>query len=69
MGLPELPDHAQGLTIMLFRSRASAEKAIKRQYSYIKQRKDLRGPPHNWRMPRAVKVELTTSQEKGSKRP
>jgi hypothetical protein len=57
-GLPELPNHAKGLSIMLFKTKRDAQRCIKQHYSYIKNRADLRSPPHNWRMPQPVKVKL-----------
>ena len=43
---------------VLFRTRQKARDWIQFQYAYIKARKDLRSAPHNWRMPRAVRVEV-----------
>ena len=44
----------------LFLSRKSARRFIAENYEYVKLRKDLRQPPHNWRMPKAVKVRVQT---------
>ncbi len=63
-GLPELPNHAKGLSIMLFSTRKEAEECIKKHYAYIKHRPDLRRAPHNWRMPRPVKIELKIERKK-----
>ena len=41
---------------LLFRSRRDARVWIEENYGYIKTRADLRSIPHNWRLPRAVKV-------------
>ena len=40
----------------LFSTRQFARNYISLKYGYIKTRADLRSPPHNWRMPVAVKV-------------
>ena len=43
---------------VIFRTRKKARTWIEKHYGYIKERKDLRGRPHFWRMPIAVKVEV-----------
>lgn len=43
---------------LLFSTRAKALKYINEKWGYIRERKDLRQPPHNWRMPKAVRVEV-----------
>jgi hypothetical protein len=43
---------------MLFRTRKEAREWVEKNYGYIKHRKDLRGEPHGWRMPKPVKVEM-----------
>lgn len=40
----------------LFRTRAEARAFIEERYGYIKDRKDLRGQPHGWRLPSPIKV-------------
>jgi hypothetical protein len=47
-----------GISPHLFRTRAKARRFIKSRYGYIKHRPDLRGEPHGWRMPQAVKVRV-----------
>lgn len=42
----------------LFMTRREARAYIKQEYGYIAERPDLRGEPHGWRMPRAVKVRV-----------
>jgi hypothetical protein len=42
--------------IRLFRTRREARAFIDMEYSYIRNRPDLRTEPHGWRMPRAVRV-------------
>lgn len=44
---------------MLFSTRREARAFIDREWGYIRTRRDLRSPPHNWRMPRAVRVQMT----------
>ena len=43
----------------LFRTRQSARSYIARRYGYIRYRSDLRQEPHGWRVPKAVRVEVT----------
>ena len=43
---------------LLFPTRAKARKYISDKWGYIRTRPDLRRPPHNWRMPAAVRVEV-----------
>jgi len=40
----------------LFSTKRECQAFIKDKYGYIATRKDLRSPPHNWRMPKPVKV-------------
>lgn len=46
------------LTPHLFSTREEARWFISENYEYCRDRKDLRQPPHNWRMPQAVKVRV-----------
>jgi hypothetical protein len=48
-----------GAGLALFRSRREARDWATIKYGYIKARKDLRVEPHCWRMPKAVRVEVT----------
>ncbi len=41
---------------MLFRTRKEARVWIENKYGYIRSRPDLRGEPHGWRLPKAIKV-------------
>lgn len=41
---------------MLFRTRSECREWIKLKYGYIKERPDLRGEPHGWHYPQAIKV-------------
>ena len=50
---------------VLFRTRHLARQRIWKAYRYIKHRKDLRAEPHGWRVPTAVRVTITTSEEAG----
>jgi hypothetical protein len=43
---------------VLFASRAACRAWIEQEYGYIKHRPDLRGEPHGWRLPVAVKVTI-----------
>jgi hypothetical protein len=44
---------------LLFNTRAKARKYIENKWGYIRTREDLRRPPHSWRMPIAVRVEVS----------
>lgn len=48
---------------LLFKTRREARYYIKREYGYIAKRKDLREDPHNWRMPKVVKITLTMEEK------
>ena len=41
---------------LLFHTRREARAWIEENYGYIKTRPDLRAHPHNWRLPRAIRV-------------
>jgi hypothetical protein len=41
---------------LLFATRKEARMYARKQYGYIRTRKDLRAPPHGWRMPKAIRV-------------
>jgi hypothetical protein len=43
---------------LLFLTRKDARAYIEKVYGYIKTRDDLRGPPHNWRLPKAIKLNV-----------
>jgi hypothetical protein len=43
---------------LLFRTKREARDYAEREYGYIKERQDLRMPPHNWRMPKPVRVDV-----------
>lgn len=42
-----------------FKTRAAAMKYINETFGYIRHRPDLRKKPHYWRMPVAVRIEIT----------
>lgn len=42
----------------LFRTRRKCREFINDEYGFISERPDLRGEPHGWRKPQAVKVEV-----------
>lgn len=46
-----------------FMTRAKCEDYIRREWGYIRSRKDLRGPPHYWRVPKAVRVTVTVTED------
>ena len=43
---------------LLFVTKAEATRYIRQTWGYIATRSDLRRPPHNWRMPRPVRVRV-----------
>ena len=45
-----------------FLTRKEARKYANKKYGYIKTRIDLRQEPHNWRIPRAIKVKITIQE-------
>jgi len=55
--IPHL-EHAN-LVPALFKTRREAREYAVKHHGYIRTRKDLRGPPFNWRMPRAIVVSVT----------
>lgn len=52
----------KGYLPMLFRTREEAREWRDRHYGYIRHRRDLRDPPHNWRLPRPVRVTITVEE-------
>lgn len=44
--------------VQMFKTRRETREFIKREYGYIKHRKNLRSEPHGWRSPRPVRVEV-----------
>jgi len=49
---------------LLFPTKAKAKAYIKDKWGYILDRPDLRRPPHNWRMPKAVMVKVILEEVK-----
>lgn len=47
---------------LLFVTKREAIKYAVAEYGFIRTRNDLRSPPHNWRMPRPVRVEVVLKQ-------
>ena len=43
---------------LLFVTRKECRAYIFSNYDYIRDQYDLQNPPHNWRMPKAVKVKV-----------
>ncbi len=54
----------KGLTPYVFATKKKATNFIRKRWGYIATRKDLRGPPHYWRMPQAVKVRIKVEKIK-----
>ncbi len=49
---------------LLFHKRKDARAYIEKEYGYIKTREDLRRPPYNWRLPKAVRVNVIIEESK-----
>lgn len=58
-GVPDVPAHMAGYTLMAFKTRKDAQAHIREYYSYIKDRPDLRREPFGWMMPQPVRVRIT----------
>ncbi len=61
MGFHEVGNHLlfDNCLPVLFRTRAEARAYINEKYGYIRDREDLRRPPHSWRVPVAVRVRVS----------
>jgi hypothetical protein len=51
---------------LLFQTRREARDYAVSEYGYIREREDLREPPHNWRMPRPVRVDVVIREHKAT---
>lgn len=49
---------------LCFTTRAEARIWVREHYSYIAARRDLREYPHDWKVPRVVRVTVTTETVK-----
>lgn len=49
---------------LFFHKRKEARIYIDANYGYIRERADLRRPPFNWKMPKAVKIEVSIKEIK-----
>ena len=49
---------------VLFRTRQECREWIESKYGYIREDSGLRGEPHGWRMPKAVKVSIEIAEAK-----
>jgi len=47
----------------LFRTKRECLAFIRERYGYIRRRPDLRRPPHNWRMPKPVRVTIAALED------
>lgn len=54
---------------LLFRIRREARAFIDETFGYIRNRKDLKSPPHCWHIPQAVQVTVTVTERGHEKRP
>lgn len=55
---------ADGCNYHLFRTKKDAKEFIREHYGYIAKRKDLRCNPHNWRMPKVIRVKVVLKEIK-----
>lgn len=51
----------------LFLTKKEAKEFIKKEYGYIAKRKDLRGEPFGWRMPKPVRIMFSVFIERKMK--
>lgn len=51
--------HMRHCIPLLFKTKREASVCIRQDFGYITKRSDLRKPPHNWRMPKPVRVTVT----------
>jgi hypothetical protein len=58
----EFPVFLNGYKTMVFATRKEAQAFIKERWGYIAKRTDLRQPPHNWRMPKPVRVTVQVTE-------
>ncbi len=61
-GLRPAPPHMAGYTTMCFRTRKEARQAARQIWRFLDNRPDLRRPPHNWRAPKIVRVNVTVEE-------
>ena len=54
----KIPSFLMGHKTAVFATKREAQAAIREHYGYIAKRKDLRKAPHNWRVPKPVKVDV-----------
>ena len=54
----------ENLQPLLFTTRRAAREYVHDRYGYILTSKDLRSPPHNWRLPWPVRVEVVLKEAK-----
>lgn len=52
----------EDLKPLLFMTKREATEHAASKYGFIRTRKDLRSPPHNWRVPVPVRVEVVLKQ-------
>lgn len=57
-----IPCTFEGCPRLLFKTRQAARNFIKNKFGYIKNSEDLKKPPHCWRMPFPVKVEVIITE-------
>jgi hypothetical protein len=58
-GALECPEYLAGYAQLAFGTRAQARAFIAEKFSYIRSRPDLQRLPHGWKMPVAVKVNVS----------
>ena len=46
----------------LFKTKAECQRYIRERYGFLRSRPDLRRPPHNWRMPKPIRVTIAPEE-------
>lgn len=52
----------EGPAGVIFKTRLAARAWLEEHYGYMRTRKDLKTYPHDWKMPRVVRVKLTVEE-------
>ena len=52
----------EGCPVALFKTRTAARKFVADKFGYIRNRADLRGEPHGWKMPTVVRVQVQIAE-------
>ena len=58
-GVSPIPELAGCTGALMFQTKRECVEYIHKRFGYIRVRKDLRNEPHGWRMPKAVRINVT----------